>query len=427
MAISTKDNKSSTNYSAKNNDLNNNINIRTDENWLDCYYELKDARNSARDNERKMQLGYADLPVIPLWEKVITLTSKITQANIYDLEIAVWFTEAKFRTENVMGLTQGLDNILQLITNHWDDLHPMPDEDGLSTRLISLYGLNGIESEGSLIQPLREIVITDSEVSNNFCFAEYKTALELEKKPEHKNSTNSLYKQILSSSKQTNSEFYIKLKNSLNLSLDSYLKIISYLDELCKNDSPPSSYIKSTLNELIECLNYLSPKENVIKDSQNNSDIHNNSQENNTDDNQRKNSNQTNTQSKINSNIKISEKTTPFVNNSNYPEEISCREQALGLLHNISEFFSKAEPHSPLPFLINRAIKWGNMALPELLTEMITDKNARDNACHLTGVPSVNQNSSNNNADIVQNNITQNNNMNNNQNNNHKVSQTRFT
>ncbi|MCG9682408.1 type VI secretion system ImpA family N-terminal domain-containing protein [Vibrio sp. Isolate23] len=49
---------------------------------------------------------------------------------------------------------------------------------------------------------------------------------------------------------------------------------------------------------------------------------------------------------------------------------ITNRDQAFHELRKISEFFQQTEPHSPIPFLLERAIRWGYMSLPELLNEM---------------------------------------------------------
>lgn len=407
-----------------------NIDIRRHEQWQEIYYELKDARNSARDNERKIQLGYTDLVVTPFWETVIAHGQKILSANIYDLEVAVWLTEASLRIHGLDGLNSGFAKILALITDHWENLYPMPDEDGLSTRLISLYGLNGIESEGSLIQPLREIMITNSESDDNYYYAEYKNALALEKKAENKSNPESLYKKIQKCSQLTTDEFYTNLKNNLNTALEKYTSIIELLDKLCQHDSPPSSYIKTTLREVLECLNYLYPDESAELNTEKQIEKKSENKSGEIKDKTKLNTKNRSNKKNIDSTTGITDICTGQYDQDDQFKAvpIQSREHALDLLQVISDYFTKTEPHSPLPFLINRTIKWGNMALPELLAEMITDRNARDNTCHLTGVPSIQPtgatsgiNSGNN-----QNNIRTNNNTNNLAN-PQKITQSKFT
>jgi type VI secretion system protein ImpA len=47
------------------------------------------------------------------------------------------------------------------------------------------------------------------------------------------------------------------------------------------------------------------------------------------------------------------------------------RQAAYKQLKIISDYLKRVEPHSPVPYLINRAVDWGNMELPELLGELI--------------------------------------------------------
>ncbi|NUW69223.1 ImpA family type VI secretion system protein [Vibrio coralliilyticus] len=66
---------------------------------------------------------------------------------------------------------------------------------------------------------------------------------------------------------------------------------------------------------------------------------------------------------------------------------INDREQAFSELRKISAFFQRNEPHSPIPFLLGRAIRWGNMSLPELFDEMIgSDSNAMSQVRLLSGI-----------------------------------------
>lgn len=53
---------------------------------------------------------------------------------------------------------------------------------------------------------------------------------------------------------------------------------------------------------------------------------------------------------------------------------IQSRRDALKRLADIADFFQKTEPHSPLYYLINRAVKWGNMPLESWLKDVIKDE-----------------------------------------------------
>ena len=54
------------------------------------------------------------------------------------------------------------------------------------------------------------------------------------------------------------------------------------------------------------------------------------------------------------------------------------RDEAFTMLAGIAQFFKQTEPQSPVPYLIERAIKWGNMPLEGWLSDVIKDSNVVD-------------------------------------------------
>jgi hypothetical protein len=50
---------------------------------------------------------------------------------------------------------------------------------------------------------------------------------------------------------------------------------------------------------------------------------------------------------------------------------IGSRPQALARLREVAEFFRQTEPHSPLPHLIDRAVRWAGMSFEELLVDVM--------------------------------------------------------
>ena len=45
----------------------------------------------------------------------------------------------------------------------------------------------------------------------------------------------------------------------------------------------------------------------------------------------------------------------------------------LNRLNDIAEFFKRTEPHSPVAYLVQRAVKWGDMPLDMWLQEVVKD------------------------------------------------------
>jgi type VI secretion system protein ImpA len=58
----------------------------------------------------------------------------------------------------------------------------------------------------------------------------------------------------------------------------------------------------------------------------------------------------------------------------NFNCEIHSREEAYQRLAQAAEYLLRTEPHSPTPYLVKRAVSWGNLPLQELLLELINDR-----------------------------------------------------
>ena len=65
---------------------------------------------------------------------------------------------------------------------------------------------------------------------------------------------------------------------------------------------------------------------------------------------------------------------------------ISDRQTALLAIKEVAKFFETTEPHSPLPYMLHRVVRWGNLPLPDLLKELINDEKTRFNVFDMTGI-----------------------------------------
>jgi type VI secretion system protein ImpA len=62
------------------------------------------------------------------------------------------------------------------------------------------------------------------------------------------------------------------------------------------------------------------------------------------------------------------------------------REAALRELDRIAEFFRRTEPHSPLAYTLEEAVRRGRMTLAELLTEVLPDADVRNQMLWRLGI-----------------------------------------
>jgi type VI secretion system protein ImpA len=157
------------------------VEIRTDFSPNALYFKLRDARAEARaaeraaDSDPSLEGGAADG-----WRHVRLHASKILQEQAKDLEAAAWLTEALVRSDGLEGLAFGAALIEGLASRYWDQLYPMPDEDGIATRLSPVTGLNGEGGDGTLSQPLNKLKLFNDVNGSPVMFFQYRASADLQ-------------------------------------------------------------------------------------------------------------------------------------------------------------------------------------------------------------------------------------------------------
>lgn len=329
------------------------------------YYTIKDARNAARAAERNNMFDGDTSEADDHWRKVYELAPDILANHAKDLEIASWLTEAMARRFGFQGIRDSFKLIEGLVENYWDNLYPLPDEDGIETRVAPLTGLNGEGSEGVLIAPIRNISITEGYDPGPFSFWKYQQALDVEKIIDEESrsekasklgfSVDDIEKAVTSSS----DTFFIGARDSLTEAIDTYRRIAAKLDEYCGvHDSPPYSNIINILEACLGAVNHIGRNKLPIEGAEESTE------------------HESNEQGEAMSNNAPAQASGP----------IKTRDEAFKRITEIADYFRKSEPHSPISYILDRAVKWGSMPLEDLMRELIPDSSARDTYGSLTGI-----------------------------------------
>lgn len=64
------------------------------------------------------------------------------------------------------------------------------------------------------------------------------------------------------------------------------------------------------------------------------------------------------------------------------------RKEAYATLEALADYLVGLEPHSPTPFLLRRAVRWGNMPLPEVLAEILREEGDLNRLINVLGLHS---------------------------------------
>lgn len=337
--------------------------LRLDASVESIYYKLRDCRNSARKEERQALIDPDNYDSIADgWVELADLAITALKEKTKDLEVSAWLIEALTRINGLEGLVKGYQLASELINRYWDDgLYPAEDEDGLTTRVSPISGLNGYDGNGSLIMPIKSISISDTSQEDNYMMWQYEQALQIEriddpdKKQKRLDSGAVTLDSINKSVSLTDSTFYQKLDAEIKQSQQVYAEFVDSLDKVTEDLPQPTSNIKNALAECQEAVNYLAKDkladiEEVIEQQEG-----------------------------------VSEQ--EYSAKPKADKTIQDRQHALNKLEEVAMFFRKTEPHSPISYMLNQSVKWSQLSLPELLQQLIPDSDARDNYFKLSGIP----------------------------------------
>src|SRR5262249_32213111 len=75
-------------------------------------------------------------------------------------------------------------------------------------------------------------------------------------------------------------------------------------------------------------------------------------------------------------------------------EALGGREAAYRRLREVAAYLKKIEPHSPVPFLIERAIQWGEMPFDRLFKDVVKNPDVQRHVWETLGIEELEDNSS---------------------------------
>ncbi|QDU62420.1 hypothetical protein Pan216_32870 [Planctomycetes bacterium Pan216] len=346
--------------------------LREDPSPTSIYYTIKDARASARAAERQIMMGMdEDLPQIRAdWSPILQHAPIALTERTKDLEVVAYYIEALARRYGFAGLRDGFRLARELVERYWDKLYPMPDEDGIETRVGPLVGLNGEEGPGTLIQPIEEIPITEASDLGPYSHWHYAMAVEVSRIQDQKVKDKrvaqgavsmEMFDKVANTSSAT---FYQTLIDDLEGCSAEYKGYSEVLDQKCAPTSLPSSNIRNALASVHATVVTISKE--ILEAAQP-------------------------AEPETPAEAPISEgdaapATTAKPAAAAPPGAIVTRDDALKTLLRVAEFFRRTEPHSPLSYALEQTVRWGRMSLPDLWAELIPDAGSRGSIFKMVGI-----------------------------------------
>ncbi len=340
------------------------IDLREDFSPQSAYYRLRDARAEARAAERAADGNPGEETAMPVqWRAVRDLALTALTTKTKDLEIAAWLTEALVRSDGLRGLAAGA-HLISGLTAFWDDtLYPMPDEDGISTRVAPVGGLNGEGGGGTLFQPLLKLPLFPRPAGGSMALWQYQQSEKLAAESDSERIEQRLAAGILplegaeAEARSAGQAHFARMKESALLASEEWRLMGEALDARAGYDSPPTSGVRDVLEQITTLVSRFAPAEEAASDEP---------------------------EAYAGA---VSEDGTVAVGGGGVARAPALnREDMLKELVRIAEYFRKTEPQSPLAYTLDEAVRRGRMTWPELLAEVVQDSSLRENILMQLGI-----------------------------------------
>jgi type VI secretion system protein ImpA len=339
--------------------------LRADSSPQSIYFRLRDARAEARAAERAMEADDAASAAPPQWRTIRDLAMEAIAGYSKDLEIAAWLTEALLRCDGLIGFTAGARLMIGLVEGFWDDLFPLPDEDGMATRVGPVAGLNGQSGEGTLSQPLRKLPLFARPDGAPIQLWQFEQSSDLaaivdpERRQQRIDAGVVPFETVENEARAAGAAHFTALRDQASAAAASWRALSEALDSRAGADAPPTSRVHEILEKIATvAARFAGPEGAAPGDAADGAP---------------------GASAGMAPGAGVPSFSPGFSGGEGAPGSgaLASREEALRSLAAIAEFFRRTEPLSPLSYTLQEAVRRARMSWPELLEEIVPDLSLR--------------------------------------------------
>ena len=293
------------------------------------------------------------------WRAVITTATEALATKSKDLQLAAWLTRALVKRHGFAGLRDGFQLLRELQERFWDQLYPELEDGDAEFRAGPFDGLNS-----GLPLFIRQIPLTQSGNGDAYSLLHWTDAQAVDNLARQ---NAEAYQVAVDEGKVTGEQlnkavvttprlFYETLFEDLRESVDACEQLDRVADEKFGRIAPSFVAIKKTLDECFDLVRRIR-KEKREKEGIRDEVAAIRQQADGAP------------RQEYESSTMMAAPTTVIA--GNLPLEPQSRADALRRLEAVAGYFRRTEPHSPVAYLVERAVRWGTMPLEEWLREII--------------------------------------------------------
>ena len=275
-------------------------------------------------------------------------------SNSKDIEILAWLAEAQLRLRGFEGLRDSFAAMMSLLDNYWEQLHSIGDDD-IEERLAPLAGLNGVNSEGSLIQAIRLASLVPNGSFAQHSLWDYQLAQRA-----GETERRDLLHEAATEAGITAMAAHLAVVNDC---IASFAKLAAVLTERCGDRAPPSSNTRNVLQEVAAAIRDLTGLGGEEGDTA-----------------------PVSTAEIQAASVGDAAPALAAPRSLAPGSVIGSREEAFEILLAVARHFRRTEPHSPISLAIETLVRRGRMDFSELLAELLPEAQTRNAVLTAAGI-----------------------------------------
>jgi type VI secretion system protein ImpA len=327
------------------------------------YAGLHDQIREARRSEEDLAQGDWERKIkVADWRTVVRLASDALSSKTKDLQVGAWLAEAILKLHGFAGLRDGLKLMRGLIETFWDRVYPEAEDGDLDGRANALSFL-----DRQMAFALKEAPITGSAVGRNMSFFQFEEGkrFDIPERMDDLSSTdlervNALREQAAQEGKVTSEQWRIAKNSSRRAFYEEFYELLTscsgeykaldaVMDEKFKNQTPGLGALRKSLDEVLVLVEIILKEKRLAEPDA--------------------------AESAASGGDGTGAQTAAETSAVGVATgAVRGRQDALKRLAEVAEYFRRTEPHSPVAYLVQRAVRWGEMPLDRWLEEVVKDQ-----------------------------------------------------
>ncbi len=344
--------------------------LRADFSPASPYQKLRDARAEARAEERAQETATDGQNAVPAgWRDVRRLGEQILGEKSKDFEVAAWLAEALVRLEDLPGLTAAAQLIEGLASAFWEAGFPQQDEDGYDNRAAPLGGLAGEGADGTLMAPLRRMAMfrrgDGTPVGLHLWqAAEATAALADADRRQQRIKAGVPEFGVLENEARADGKYFMQVMRDAREAQRCWEAMDATLTERFGSMAPTTRRVSELLARILEIgTRLIGP----IADDKPAAD----------------------SEAEAVTEEVAADQPGAVAGAAAAPRALRTREDAIRQLEELADYFRRTEPHSPLAYTLDHAVRRARMPLADLLAEVVPDDSVRQAMLNMLGIKTL--------------------------------------